>query len=77
MFHCHPCIFPCVFLNLWSQEKTSPYRKATFLFIKFQVLQLLYSYNINTFMIFIKINDFLRKIGPRNLKNLSFYSGGL
>ena len=21
MFHCHPCIFPCVFLNLWSQEE--------------------------------------------------------
>ena len=19
-----PCIFPCVFLNLWSQQKTSP-----------------------------------------------------
>ena len=27
-----PCIFPCVFLNLWSQEKTSPYRKTTFYF---------------------------------------------
>ena len=26
-----PCIFPCVFLNLWSQEKTSPYRKTTFI----------------------------------------------
>ena len=24
-------VFPCVFLNLWSQEKTSPYRKTTFL----------------------------------------------
>ena len=21
MFHCHPCIFPCVFLHLWSQEE--------------------------------------------------------
>ena len=35
MFHCHPCIFPCVFLNLWSQEKTSPYRKTTFLSLFF------------------------------------------
>ena len=37
-----PCIFPCVFLNLWSQEKTSPYRKTTFLFLFFQILHLLY-----------------------------------
>ena len=35
-----PCIFPCVFLNLWSQEKTSPYRKITFLFLSFQILHL-------------------------------------
>ena len=36
MFHCHPCIFPCEFLNLWSQEKTSPYRKTMFIsFINF------------------------------------------
>ena len=27
-----PCIFPCVFLKLWSQEKTSPYRKTSFIF---------------------------------------------
>ena len=39
-----PCIFPCVFLNLWSQEKISPYSKTTFLLLKFQVLQLLYFY---------------------------------
>ena len=32
MFHCHPCIFPCVFLNLWSHEKISPYRKTTEIF---------------------------------------------
>ena len=44
MFHCHPCIFPCVFLNLWSQEKISPYHKTTFLLLKFQVLRLLYFY---------------------------------
>ena len=25
-------VFPCVFLNLWSQEKTSPYRKTMFIF---------------------------------------------
>ena len=37
-------VFPCVFLNLWSQEKTSPYRKTTFLLLKFQVLRLLYFY---------------------------------
>ena len=24
-----PCIFPCVFLNLWSQEKISPYSQTT------------------------------------------------
>ena len=24
-----PCIFPCVFLNLWSQEEISPYHKKT------------------------------------------------
>ena len=34
------CIFPCVFLNLWSQEKTSPYRKTTFLLLVFQILLL-------------------------------------
>ena len=45
MFHSHPCIFPCVFLNLWSQEKTSPYRKTTFLFLFFQILYLLYSHD--------------------------------
>ena len=28
-----PYIVPCVFLNLWSQEKTSPYRKTAFLFV--------------------------------------------
>merc|ERR1712115_602705 len=39
-----PCIFPCVFLNLWSQEKISPYSKTTFLLLKFQVLRLLYFY---------------------------------
>ena len=39
-----PCIFPCVFLNLWSQEKISPYSKTTFLLLKFQVLRLLYLY---------------------------------
>ena len=39
-----PCIFPCVFLNLWSQEKTSPYRKTTFSLLKFQVFRLLYFY---------------------------------
>ena len=27
-----PYIFPCVFLNLWSQQKTNPYRKTTFIF---------------------------------------------
>ena len=39
-----PCIFPCVFLNLWSQEKISPYSKTTFLLLNFQALQLLYFY---------------------------------
>ena len=27
-----PYIFPCVFLNSWSQQKTNPYRKTTFIF---------------------------------------------
>ena len=44
MFHVQGGIFPCVFLNLWSQEKISPYSKTTFLLLKFQVLQLLYFY---------------------------------
>ena len=35
-------VFPCVFLNLWRQEKTSPYRKTTFLLLVFQILHLLY-----------------------------------
>ena len=52
-----PYIFPCVFLNLWSQEKKSPYRKTTFLLLFLQILHLLY--------FFIKINDFLSKISPR------------
>ena len=30
MFHCHPCIFPCVFLSLWSQEKVRTWRKDEF-----------------------------------------------
>ena len=42
----------CV-LNLWSQEKTSPYRKTTFLFLFFR----LYTFYIfiSNFMIFIKV----------------------
>ena len=39
-----PCIFPCVFLNLWSQEKISPYRKTMFLLLIFPILYLLYFY---------------------------------
>ena len=61
-----PCIFPCVFLNLWSQQKTSPYRKTTFIF--FSGLYAFYMF-INNFMIFIKINDFENKI-------VSFGAGG-
>ena len=38
-----PCIFPCVFLNLWSQEKISPYRKTTEIFF-LEILRLLYAY---------------------------------
>ena len=30
MFHCHPCIFPCVFLNLWSQERVRTLLKDEF-----------------------------------------------
>ena len=30
-----PYIFPCVFLNLWSQQKTNPYRKTVFIFSDF------------------------------------------
>ena len=37
-----PCIFPCVFLNLWSQEKTSPDRNTTeILLFFFEILCLL------------------------------------
>ena len=48
-----PYIFPCVFLNLWSQEKTSPYRKTTFLFLIGQILNVLYF--SNNFMFFVKM----------------------
>merc|ERR1712078_877529 len=53
-----PCIFPCVFLNLWSQEKRSPYRKTTFLLLFVQISLL----TILSF--FIKVNDFLNNIRP-------------
>ena len=45
-------VFPCVFLNLWSQEKTSPCRKTTFLFLFFRF----YTFHIfiDNFIIFIK-----------------------
>ena len=44
-----PCIFPCVFLNLWSQEKTSPYRKTTeIFFFRFYTFYIV----INHFMTF-------------------------
>ena len=63
MFHCHPCIFPCVFLDLWSQEKINPYRKTTFALFKIS--------SFTTFILllmmlwfFIKIHDFLSKVGP-------------
>ena len=53
-------VFPCVFLNLWSQEKTSPYRKTTDIFFqRFYALHMI----INNFMFFIQINDLLNKIG--------------
>ena len=56
-----PCIFPCVFLNLWSQEKTSPYRKTTLIFF-IDFIPVLFLLAILWF--FIRINDFLSKIGP-------------
>ena len=37
-----PYMFPCVFLNLWSQQKKSAYRKTTFIF--FQILRLFMFY---------------------------------
>ena len=37
-----PYIFPCVLLNLWSQQKTSPYRKPTYItFYSLYTLQFL------------------------------------
>ena len=46
-----PCISPCVFLNLWSQEKTSPYRKT---------MEILFSRDFIPFRFFIKqIHDIL------------------
>ena len=62
MFHCHPCIFPCVFLNLWSQEKTNPYRKTTDILFFRDFASFISLLTILSF--FIKINDFLSKIGP-------------
>ena len=62
MFHCHPCIFPCVFLNLWSQEKISPYRKTTFIFFYIDFIPFIFLLTILWF--FIKINDLFNKIGP-------------
>ena len=53
-------VFPCVFLNLWSQEKTSPYRKTTEIFVS-QILRLLY-FQIAILWFYIKINVFSSKI---------------
>ena len=53
------CIFPCVFLKLWSQEKTSPYRKATFLLFTFlDFTPFIFLLTILWFF----INDFFNKI---------------
>ena len=49
-----------VLLNKFTN--TSPYRQTTFLLLKFQGLRFLYF--IINFIIFIRINDFLSKIGP-------------
>ena len=68
------CIFPCVFLNLWSQEKTSPYHKATFLLFKissfttsiFLLINLLFfiklSVLLSKFITFYKIIGFTNRI---------------
>ena len=63
MCHCHPCIFPCVFLNLWSQEKISPYRKTTFLLLKFKGFTT-FTCLLIVSCFFIQINGFLTKSGP-------------
>ena len=63
MFHVQGGIFPCVFLNLWSQEKISPYSKTTFLLLKFQGLRFfIFLFIILSF--FINIIILLTKIGP-------------
>ena len=37
---CVKYVFPCVFLNLWSQEKISPYSKTTFLLLFFHIMNI-------------------------------------
>ena len=59
-------VFPCMFLNLWSQEKTSPYRKTTFIFFSYFTP---FTILINSFMIFIKTHDFLNKMYLLGLGN--------
>ena len=49
-------VFPCVFLDLWSQEKTSLYLKTTEIFYFLQILRLLFSLAIILFLIKKKSN---------------------
>ena len=51
-------VFPCVFLNLWSQEKTSPYRKTTFIFFSPDFTPFIFS------LTFLKNDNFPNKIVP-------------
>ena len=56
-----PCIFPCVFHNLRSQEKTSPDRKTTFIFF-IDCIPFIFLLTILWF--FIQFNAFKTKSGP-------------
>ena len=53
-------MFPCVLLNLWSQQKTNPYRKTTFINVACQILRL--SLFINNFILFYEIISFTKRI---------------
>ena len=67
-----PCIFLCVFLNLWSQEKTSPYRRTTFLFYFFRlyIFYLANLWSFNKIMCFTKqIHVFFRHCWFNKLRN--------
>ena len=61
-----PYSFPCVFLNLWSQQKTGPYRNTTFVAV---FSRLCASYFLLTISLcLIKKKHFSNKLVPLSEK---------